>query len=66
LPHFVRLHQWTLFPGLHHHDRTGSVAANRRRRPTQENIEETGVFCPTPRKGIFQPYASKVTRGTVS
>jgi hypothetical protein len=43
LPHLVRLHQWALFPGLDHHDGTGGVAADRRRRPGQEDTEETAL-----------------------
>jgi hypothetical protein len=40
LPHLARLHERALLPGLDHHDGTGGVAADRRRRPPQEDIEE--------------------------
>ena len=38
--HLTRLHQRALLSRLDHHDGTGGVAADRRRRPAQEDIEK--------------------------
>jgi hypothetical protein len=40
IPHLTRLHERALFPWLDHYDGTGGVAADRRRRPAQEDIEQ--------------------------
>ena len=39
LAHLTRLHERALVPGLDHDDGTGGMAGDRRRRPTQEDIE---------------------------
>ena len=40
LAHLTCLHERALFPWLDHDDGTGGVAAARRRRPAQEDIEK--------------------------
>jgi hypothetical protein len=50
LAHLTRLHERALFPWLDHDDGTGGVAADRRRRPAQEDIKEA-TFAMRPNDG---------------
>jgi len=43
VPHLTRLHQRALVPWLDHYDGTRGVAADRGRRPAQEDIEEAAL-----------------------